>query len=406
MNNQTDKVKGRSPSWYAWRRFLRNKPGVAGLVVIVVSAIIAVLGYLILPDPTPNANNMILELETHPPGHQADILRVHRNQSAQSQNIFQVMLYGKHNPYRDIPLAGYRFDDENIIVERYLGVEGQDGLEEVYNMANVVFSLSSDPELEYEEGVLSFYLHSGERKFVDRSELIAEIEKNNIETRRYWLGTDRFGRDMLSRLLLGTRVSLSVGFIAVFISLVIGITVGALGGFFRGRTDNVVMWLINVVWSVPALLLVIALTMVIGKGFWQVFVAVGLTMWVEIARIVRGQIISIREKEFVEAARALGYNNLRIITRHVLPNIMAPVIVMAAVNFATAILLEAGLSFLGVGVQPPMPSWGVMINDHFGYVVVDAAYLAVLPGLAIIFMVLAFNLLGNGLRDALDVQMK
>jgi ABC-type dipeptide/oligopeptide/nickel transport system permease subunit len=209
---------------------------------------------------------------------------------------------------------------------------------------------------------------------------------------------------MLSRLMAGTRVTLSVGLISVIISLIIGIGLGAIAGFFRGKVDDLVMWFINVIWSVPTLLLVIAITLALGKGFWQVFVAVGLTMWVDVARVVRGQIFSARQLEYVEAARALGFTNTRIIIKHILPNIMGPVIVMAAANFASAILLEAGLSFLGLGAQPPMPSWGVMIKENYAYIVMDAAYLALLPGIAIMLMVLAFNLLGNGLRDAFDAK--
>ena len=141
-----------------------------------------------------------------------------------------------------------------------------------------------------------------------------------------------------------------------------------------------------------------------GKGFWQVFIAVGLTMWVDIARVVRGQVLSIKEKEYVEATRALGYSSFRTIFRHILPNITGAVIVVAASNFASAILLEAGLSFLGIGVQPPMPSWGTMVKENYSYILLDSAYLALLPGLAIMLLVLAFMLLGNGIRDALDVK--
>jgi peptide/nickel transport system permease protein len=190
----------------------------------------------------------------------------------------------------------------------------------------------------------------------------------------------------------------------VIISLLTGISLGALAGFFRGKLDDLIMWFINIIWSIPTLLLVIAITMALGKGFSQVFVAVGLTMWVEVARVVRGQIFSIRETEFIEAGRALGYNNFRIILKHVLPNIMGPVMVIAASNFASAILLEAGLSFLGMGAQPPTPSWGMMIKENYGYIVVDAAYLAIWPGVAIMLLVLAFTWLGNGLRDAMDAR--
>jgi peptide/nickel transport system permease protein len=223
--------------------------------------------------------------------------------------------------------------------------------------------------------------------------------------RRYWLGTDRFGRDFLSQLMIGTRVSLSVGLISVTISLIIGITMGALAGFYRGRIDDIIVWIINVIWSIPTLLLVIAITFVLGKGFWQVFIAVGLTMWVEVARVVRGQVLSLREKEFIEASVALGFSDFRIIFRHILPNVMAAVIVISAANFASAILLEAGLSFLGLGVQPPVPSWGSMIKENYGYIILDYAYLAMIPGIAIMLLVLSFMIIGNALRDALDVRI-
>jgi peptide/nickel transport system permease protein len=142
----------------------------------------------------------------------------------------------------------------------------------------------------------------------------------------------------------------------------------------------------------------------LGKGFWQVFIAVGLTMWVEVARVVRGQVMSVKSSPYITAARALGFKNARIIIKHILPNIMAPVIVISAANFAAAILIESGLSFLGIGAQPPTPSWGAMIKDHYSYIILGKAYLAIIPGLGIMSLVMAFMLIGNALRDALDVK--
>ena len=178
---------------------------------------------------------------------------------------------------------------------------------------------------------------------------------------------DRYGRDLLSRLLIGTRISFSIGFVAVFISLFIGIFIGAIGGYFGGKLDALIMWIINITWSIPTLLLVIAITLALGKGVWQVFIAVGLTMWVEVARVVRGQVITMKQQQYVEAAKALGFSDFRIIFRHILPNIMAPIIVISAANFAGAILIESGLSFLGIGAQPPTPSWGAMIKNCLLY---------------------------------------
>ena len=218
------------------------------------------------------------------------------------------------------------------------------------------------------------------------------------------LGTDCYGRDMMSRLILGARVSMLVGIIAVIISLLIGITLGAIAGYFGGRVDSLIQWFINVIWAIPTILLVIAVSIALGKGFMQVFIAVGLTMWVEVARLVRGQVLSLRQMEFVEASKALGFSHWRSIFVHILPNISGPLAVVAASNFASAILIEAGLSFIGFGVQPPTASWGTMIKDHYGYIILDNAYLAILPGLAIVSVVLAFIMLGNGLRDAMDVK--
>jgi len=387
----------------AWWRFRRNPLAFGSFVFILVSALAAILGYLITPDSTPFANHQQLELATHKPGYNAQLLLVAKNREPENISFIRKMIWGSPEDHTSIPIQHFWFVDAWLYYETYAGQPGYPGLENRVWLPDVLFALEHGQEPgEVKNDSISFLTHSGEKQTMAAADMQQQIEQKQIVVRRFLLGTDRFGRDMLSQLVIGARVSLSVGFIAVFISLVIGVTLGSLAGYFRGWLDDLIMWLINVIWSIPTLLLVIAITFAIGKGFWQVFLAVGLTMWVDVARVARGQVLSLREKEFVEAGRALGLGSFRIITRHILPNIMGPVIVISAANFASAILIEAGLSFLGIGVQPPMPSWGTMIREHYGYIILDKGYLAFLPGIMIMLMVLSFMMVGNGLRDALD----
>lgn len=371
-----------SPNKIAFLRFKRNKTGVISLFFIILCAFIAVFAYFIIPDKTPYANTQILEISTRKPGFEVDMLLVPKQNVVENKGFFSRLLHGQPSQYRQIPFDSLKVEKEKTIVY-------------VYNPDK---NASVNEEIILNKDIVS------DKVFTDDEEAAAYISGNCVKHRKFVLGTDQFGRDFLSRLLLGTRISFSVGFIAVFMSILIGIVIGSLGGFFRGWVDELVLWLINVVWSIPTLLIVIAITFILGKGVVQVFIAVGLTMWVEVARVTRGQILSVREMTFIEAGKALGFSNVRIIARHIIPNIINPIIVISAANFASAILLEAGLSFLGIGVQPPMPSWGSMIKENYAYIILNDAYLAILPGIAIMLLVLAFMLFGNALRDALDVK--
>lgn len=371
-----------SPSKKVWLKFKRNKFAFGGLVFILLLMVMGILGYLIMPDDSPNANVQILQLNKKKPGSTFTFLIISRSPKVEKLNFFEKMLNGQTPTFKSIPITSYKIKDKNVFVQEYIG-DDEKAKESKYELKDlcpscVVPSKIGGPQ--------------------------ALFEKNNIYKKTYILGTDIYGRDLLSRLILGIRVSLSVGLMAVLISLFIGVSLGAIAGYFGGRVDAAISWFMNVVWSLPSLLLVIAISFALGKGFWQIFIAVGLSTWVDVARLVRGQVMALKEVEFVEAARALGFSTSRTIVKHILPNIAGPILVVASSNFASAILLETGLSFLGFGAQPPMPSWGSMIKEHYGYIIMDAAYLAVLPGLAIMFTVYAFNVLAIGLRDAFDVK--
>ena len=384
-----------TPSQRTWKAFKRNKIAVGGLVFIALSVLVALLGYLVMPDSTPYANNMAIQLSIKKPGATFTMLRIRKSEPVDTVDIFTKMLYGQPAFYKDVPITGYHFIKDSIYIDEYIGDEDKPE-RKVYNLVEVITGKKLSD-------LVNKHPAFGP-ELVNAKQLQDKIASEQIIKRTFWLGTDTYGRDLLSRLILGARVSLAVGFMSVIISLLLGITIGAIAGYFGGWIDASLSWLMNILWALPALLLVIAISFALGKGLWEVFIAVGLSMWVEVGRLVRGQVMSLKQVEFIEAARSMGFNNARIIRRHILPNIMGPILVLASSNFASAILLEAGLSFLGFGAQPPMPTWGSMIKEHYGYIIMNSAYLAILPGLAIMLMVYAFNLVTVGLRDAFDIK--
>lgn len=358
----------------AIRKIRTNPLGLISFGLIVAAALVTLFAYFISNDKVKDANQQNIVLAHKPMAYKQMLLEIPLENYRDGLSIHD-FFFGKTVNTEQIAIQSYQLKNDSIAYIPYLG-EGLEG----------------------EQSFVSL------KEWTDKGIDPSTIEKNFIFEKKFLLGTDSYGRDFFSRLVIGTRISFLIGFIAVFISLFVGIPIGAIGGYYRGKVDDFIMWLINVTWSIPTLLLVIAITLALGKGFWQIFVAVGLTMWVEVARVVRGQFISFREKEFVEAARALGFSDRRIIFKEILPNILAPVIVISAANFAAAILVESGLSFLGIGAQPPTPSWGNLIKENYSHIIIGDAHLALFPGLAIMLLVLAFNIFGNVLRDAFDVK--
>ena len=380
----TTAAAARPPGYYVRQRLWQNRPAVAGLAFIALCTLVALLGYWILPDNSPNANHGFVQIQKEGPGLRVQLLRQPLPDSARdsqaADNLFATWLHGREPSTQETPIGGYEFAGDSIVLKPLGEHSAEAGRLRRLALAAVVG-------------------HAGPPVDLQRA-----VQANHLLTRTYALGTDKAGRDELSRLLLGTRISLGIGLVAVLISLVIGMAVGAVAGYFGGWVDSLLLGLMTVVWSIPGIMLVIAISLALdSKGVWVSFVAVGLTMWVDVARVVRGQMLSLRSATFVEAGRVLGLPTARLIARHLLPNMRGPLIVLATSNFASAILLEAGLSFLGLGVQPPAPSWGLMVKEGYDLLGTEAGlWLTLLPGVAISLLVLSFNLLGNGLRDAYD----
>lgn len=360
-----------TPNQQIWNKFRSNKLGMAGLCWIILTILLALFAYLIIPDGSPDANEQIPNIALEGPGFEMQFLKTPKQHDISQKGFLTRLVYGQAEANKYIPILHYQIKSDSLFASLYQ--TGGEAIEQSFPLSALV-------------------------GFKEKA-----IEKHIVQ-RTFWLGTDLYGRDILSRLILGSRISLLVGLIAMCISLTLGIFIGAVAGYFGGRIDDLIMLLINTVWSIPTLLLVFAIVLALGKSIGAIFLAVGLTMWVDVARIVRGQVLSLKEMAYIEAAEGFGFGAMRIIRKHILPNILGPVMVVAAANFAMAILLEAGLSYLGFGVQPPTPSWGTMLNENYGFATTGKPFLALVPALAIMLLVLSFNLVGNALRDGVDVK--
>jgi peptide/nickel transport system permease protein len=365
-----------------WQQLWRRTSVKVALWFIAFCVLIAVFAYPLSPDSSPNANRMIVELKVRPPGYGKYFLRFPRTDTVQERSFWSALFTGQEPREQLIPINYLLFRKDSFAIVHYIGVRKQDTLH--YALKAV---------LPYD--ALNLPLN-------EQREMIG---KQFIEKRHFWLGTDRYGRDNLSRLLLGTRVSLGVGLVAAILPLSIGLFIGVFSGYFRGRTDKIVMYLINVLWAIPVLLLLFEITSLAGIGYLQIFIAIGLTIGVSTTFLIRGRVSTLREMEYIKAAQTLGLSDFRIIFHHILPNIAGLLMVIAVSNFASAILIEAGLSFLGIGVQPPMSSWGLMIREQY-FLMIYRPSQVLIPGVAIFFLVYAFNILGNALREVVEARGK
>lgn len=344
-----------------WSSLKNSKLFLGGASICLLLVVVGTLGYAITPDPTPNANQIVPEWSNLSPGTTV----YYSNESNSSETSADESTDAQESSDATETPSYLHWALGNPDAPKILPCKGNPGAG--MNAADSV-------------------------KMVDAV----------YHSRTFWLGSDRFGRDILSRMIIGARISLSIGFLAMLVSIVLGSIIGLCAGYFGGKVDAFFSWLITVFWSVPTLLIALGLSMLLGKGYYQVLLATALSTWVEVARVVRGQTLQLKQREFVLAAKITGFSDARIMFKHILPNLKGSLTVLATTNFASAILLEAGLGFLGLGVSPPTPSWGMMVKENLGYLVLDNSYLALIPGIAIMILVMSFNLMSMGLRDALD----
>lgn len=336
----------------------QNKMVAVCTAILLLVTLIALFAYIIIPDNTENANRQTPQISLQGPGYTQSFLVKEKNiRTTKNRSVFERLINGQRDVHTLIPYSTIDLGEETVTTQY--------------------------------DGITQYH----ESKIVLKQ-----------ETRRFFFGTDKYGRDVFSRLILGLRISLVVGLLSVLVSITIGILLGSLGGYYGGRVDNFIMLIINTSWSIPTLLMAFAIIIALGKGFLVIVLAVGLTMWVDVARIVRGQVMQVKNDLYVKASKVMGFNDTRIIVKHILPNIIGSILVMAAANFATAILVEAGLSYLGLGIQPPTPSLGNMLQESYAYATGGFVYLAFFPIITIMMLVLCFNLLGTGLRDIFDIK--
>ena len=345
---------------------IKKTPLYVSVLIISLFFFISLFCYFIIPDKTINANSINLTIKSQKPGFKKMFFEnVSVNYSI--KNLF----FGSEKIDESYPLDDYEIINDSIIKI----INYDESKKSLLDEKIIVITKNSN-------------IHNN----------VHEIEKF-ISEKKFIFGTDIYGRDLFSRIILGTRVSLSIGLMAVFISNFIGIILGLVSGYYGGYIDKVIVWVINIFWSIPTLLLVIALSLALGKGFWQVYIAIGLSIWVDVARLVRGKVISEKNKDYILASKVLGYNDIKILINNILPNIVSPILIFSAANFASSILLESGLSFLGIGSQPPSPSWGYMIKENYQYIIFGNSYLIIIPSIFLISMVLSFYYLSNHLAS-------
>jgi peptide/nickel transport system permease protein len=311
----------------------------------------------------------------------------------------------QESPYYLVPYSQFTIEGNKILLE----VQNSSMIQEIksFFLEDVFYSLSDEQSSELRSTGQLYGLQLdvyGDEISSNIEEQIALVKSENLLTRNYILGSDPFGRDMLSRMMAGSYVTLLVGVSSVLIALFIGLFIGVVAGYFGGFLDRVLLWLMNVFWSVPAILLVISIALIFGQGVMSLVLGIGLILWVEMAQVIRNEVSNLSQKEYVKAARLMGLSDFRILYHHILPNLTGVILVLAVGNFAQAILLEAGLNFLGVGITLPSPSWGGMVRELYGFLITDGAFMALIPCVSIVVLVSCAVILSSELKRQFNLK--
>lgn len=384
-------------SWL--KRISGNKMAVSCSVILMVITFCALMAPFIVMDKSPQTNNQILSIALQSPMFRSKFLLRVKNTPPEKSEQFDLYRKISFKNLEEIPFDQLAMDGNTI------NITYRDQVKR-FSMADVIAPINENMVSRDKPDEIFILLNSGDSIYLNRMSVINKINKDHIVSHRYFMGTDKYGRDVLSRIVMGLKISLFIGLLSVIISLFVGITIGSLGGYYGGWVDKLFMLIINTSWSIPTILLAFAIILAFGKGIPVIILAVGLTMWVDVARLVRGQVIQIKNETYIKSSEIVGFGKPYIIINHILPNAIGPILVIAAANFATAILVEAGLSYLGLGIQPPTPSLGNMLQENYAYATGGFIYLAIFPIIVIMTLVLCFNLLGTSLRDVFDVKSK
>ena len=387
-----------------FKQFIKEKPRTIALGFILFCTVLATFAYLFTGDKTPDINEQITGIGLKKPGFAIDLVAIPKTQDIPPTPFFNFLLNGRTNKYFFIPVDKYHISQDSLTYYPYDGETPTSKVAPItIHKAKWLLGDKAIQIAQHENGY-QITLEDGNQVDLNRNDVDQQLKKTGIQHRTFWLGTDLFGRSLLDRIVLGIRYSLFVGLLAVLISITIGTVIGMVSGYFGGRTDDIISYIMNVFWSIPTLILVFAIVLVSGRGIQNIFIAVGLTMWVDTARLVRGQTLALKKEKYVEAVRSMGMSTARILRKHILPNMLGPLIVIAVSNFASAIIVESGLSYLGFGIQPPTPSLGSILSENYGFILSNKPILAIAPVVVLLLLVLAFNLVGNGVRDIFDVK--